>query len=416
MNFYFDECLNAMNFNMFSKAKFLIFTSVLIFLCPGLFSQKPTVIVISLDGFRWDYPDKTHLPVFDSLQRVGVRAESLKPAFPSLTFPNHYTMATGLYPDHHGIVANKFYDPETDRHYRIGDRTAVEDAGFYGGEPIWVTAEKQGVTTASYYWVGSEAPIKGIHPTYWKKYAEKVPFQARVDTVIQWLKLPEGKRPGLVMFYYHEPDGTGHQHGPDSKDLLNVIKVLDHELGFFLRKLKSLPCGDQINLIVSSDHGMQPTGNDHVITLTDYIETSWFDQIEGSNPVFLFDINDRYEDKAISKLRNIPHTAAYRHGEVPSRLNYGNNPRTLDMILVADSGWTIRHHPEYPVSKGAHGYDPDNKNMHAIFFAAGPAFKEGFRCGSFENVDLYPLIAHLLGIVPASMDGQFDRVIEILKD
>lgn len=380
------------------------------------FSQKRApVIVISFDGFRWDYPDKVHLPVFDSLARVGIRAGSLKPAFPSLTFPNHYTMATGLYPDHHGIVANKFYDPESDRHYRISDRNAVEDASYYGGEPIWVTAELQKIRTASFYWVGSEAPIKGIHPSLWKRYNEKVPFRERVDTVIAWLLKPADQRPELVMFYYHEPDGTGHHSGPDSRETLLEIQKLDRELGSFIRKLKSLPQGENINLIVTSDHGMQPTGPDKVITLSDFIETSWFDQIEGSNPVFLFDFDEKNKDKAIAALRKIPHTRAYRHGEVPEHLHYGNNPRTLDMILVADSGWTIRHQPEYPVSKGAHGYDPGNKNMHAIFFAAGPAFKEGYLCSSFENVDLYPLIAHLLGIVPAPVDGQLDRVREMLK-
>ena len=220
-------------------------------------AQKPCVVMISLDGFRSDYPEMVHLATFDSLAKVGVRAQSLKPAFPSITFPNHYTMATGLYSDHHGIVANSFYDPTSARHYSISDRSAVEDAAFYGGEPVWVTAEKQGVRTASFFWVGSEAPIRGRYPTYWKKYDQKVPFSARVDTVISWLSLPVDKRPQLVMMYYHEPDASGHRYGPESKEMKECLVDLDHPAGVGEEDVRGRDRGDRhvaVNFAARVEH------------------------------------------------------------------------------------------------------------------------------------------------------------------
>ena len=213
--------------------------------------EKPCVIMISFDGFRWDYPDMIKLPTFDSIAGTGVKASSLKPSFPSITFPNHYTMATGLYPDHHGIVANSFYDPVSKKHYSIGNRKAVEDGSFYGGEPIWVTAEKQGIRTASFFWVGSEAPIMDIQPSFWKKYDEKTPFIQRVDTIMAWLSLPEEQRPRLILFYYHEPDATGHHSGPESEEIKTVLTDLDLKLQYFIRKLKTLPGFQNINLIIT---------------------------------------------------------------------------------------------------------------------------------------------------------------------
>jgi predicted AlkP superfamily pyrophosphatase or phosphodiesterase len=336
--------------------------------------QKPYVLMISLDGFRWDYPGMVLLPTLDSLARTGVKATSLKPAFPSITFPNHYSMATGLYPDHHGIVSNSFYDSATKKQYAVGNRKAVEDGTFYGGEPIWVTAEKQGVISASFFWVGSEAPIQGIHPTYWKRYDEKISMAARGDSVVAWLSLPGEKRPHLVLLYYHEPDAVGHHAGPESADVRETIVSLDKALGDLFRKINELPIASQINVIVTSDHGMQPTSMEQSVLLTDYIQPDWFERIEG----------------------------------------YGTNPRTLDFVLLADSGWTIRKNALQKVGKGAHGYDPDNRNMHAIFYASGPAFKKGYVSKGFNNVDLYPLLTSLLRLVPAPVDGTIDHVSDLI--
>jgi len=252
----------------------LLITFFLFALYSSPYAQRPTpyVVMLSMDGFRWDYPDKCPTPNLDRIAETGVKARSLQPAFPSKTFANHYTMATGLYPDHHGIVDNSFYDPATGKHYSISNRQAVEDPSFYGGEPIWVTAEKNGITAASFFWVGSEAPVNGIQPTYWKRYDHDVPFEQRIDSVIYWLNLPEEMRPHLITWYMDEPDGIGHGEGPYSEKTFRMVAYLDSLLGVFLDKIEALPIASQVNIIVTSDHGMGPVSPDRCIILKEYID------------------------------------------------------------------------------------------------------------------------------------------------
>jgi len=199
--------------------------------------EKPYLIMLSLDGFRWDYPANARTPVLDSLQKAGVIAESLKPSFPTKTFPNHYTIATGLYPDDHGLVNNSFYAPDLDKFYRISNREAVENGAFYGGEPIWVTAEKQNVNAATFFWVGSEAKIDGVRPEYWYRYDKSVPFKDRVDSVKNWLSLPEDKRPHLILWYYYQPDHIGHVAGPYSRETIAMVEKLDSLLGYYFTRI-----------------------------------------------------------------------------------------------------------------------------------------------------------------------------------
>ncbi len=221
--------------------------------------QQPYLIVVSMDGFRWDYTDSVPTPNFDRLAQKGVHATSMQVSFPSKTFPNHYTLATGLTPDHHGIVNNNFYAPDLDEHYSLGKRSAVEDGRFYGGEPIWNTAKKNGIKTASFFWVGSEANIQGMRPDYWKRYNGKIPFKQRVDTVMHWLNLPAKQRPHLIMWYAHEPDHTGHATGPHSPQTDSVVMLMDELLGYFMDRLAQQPMADSVNVIITSDHGMALT-------------------------------------------------------------------------------------------------------------------------------------------------------------
>jgi len=369
-----------------------------------------------MDGFRWDYPDHCPTPNLDRIAAQGVKARSLQPSFPSKTFANHYTMVTGLYPDHHGIVENSFYDPSTGRHYSISNRQAVEDASFYGGEPIWVTAEKNGIISASFFWVGSEAPVKGIRPTYWKSYDHEFPFEQRIDTVIYWLNLPEERRPHLITWYMDEPDGIGHGEGPGGEGTLQMVTYLDSLLGVFLDKIEALPIANQVNIIVTSDHGMGPTSPERCVILKDYIDLSWFDEMEGYTPNLTFKVKNEFADTAWKALSTIPHMKVWKHGEVPDSLHYGMNPRTLDFILVADSAWQYSLTGKIPGSAGAHGYNPYNTDMHAIFYAKGPEFKVGYQHPTFENINLYPLICHILKIAPAPVDGDIENVRKMLKN
>lgn len=378
--------------------------------------NTPYVIVLSMDAFRWDYPDMYNTPTLDSIALLGVKAVSLKPCFPSKTFPNHYSMATGLYPDHHGIVQNSFYDPELNKHYSIGDRDAVYNPEFYGGEPIWVTAEKQGIISASYFWVGSETPHDGILPSYWKKYDHNFPFEQRIDSVISWLQLPEEKRPHLIMWYMNEPDDVGHYAGPNSTKTATKIQYLDSLIGVFIKKINQLPIANEINLIFTADHGMSNISDKRNIVLNDYIPEEWVNEVEGSNPSYNIDIKTEYEVEAFAILSNVEHLKIWKHGELPERLHYGTNPRTLDFTLVSDSSWSVHWKRRNFTYKGAHGFDNDNKDMHAIFYGIGPAFKVNHTHPSFSNINLYSIFANILMLDPAKTDGDLKNVIEMLKD
>lgn len=380
-------------------------------------AEEPYVIMLSMDGWRWDYAGRVPTPNLDRIAAQGVQAEYVKPAFPTKTFPNHYSMATGLYPDNHGIVNNNFYCPELDMTYRLGDRESVENGIFYGGEPIWVTAEKQGITAASYFWVGSEAPVQGMQPTYWKRYNNRDPFGDRIDTVMAWLSLPIEKRPRLITFYFNEPDSKGHRHGPDAPEIDAMVMQLDSLMGVLLEKLAQLPIAGQINLIITSDHGMTELSTERHVDLSRHVRREWFERTHGGNPLFSLQPLEDKKEYVYQILKSVPNISVWKAGEVPGRLHYGHNPRTLDLIVLADSTWSVGWGPPRGsyATGGGHGWDNAQKDMHTIFYAMGPAFKQNHRHPPIEVVDLYPLIAHILNLQPARVDGKLERTRDMLK-
>jgi alkaline phosphatase D len=393
---------------------------VYILICPIIsFAQcnePETTVVLSLDGFRWDYPQKTSTPTLDLIAKEGVKAVALIPSFPSKTFPNHYTIATGLYPDHHGLVNNSFFDQEMNKSYAIVNKEARFNPDFYSGEPIWITAQNQGVKTASFYWVGSDVAIQGKHPDYWKMYDGSIPFLHRIDTIIKWLQMPEAQRPRLIMAYYHEPDAVGHEYGPDDARTLELVSGLDSLTGILYQRIKSLPNGDCINFIVVSDHGMGEISSERNIAIRDFIPENWPVRIEGGNPNFNIYAEDGWGDSAYLALKKSNHLQVWKPSEVPEHLNYGSNPKVGDIIVVADSAWSITlKNPKKQFTGGTHGYDIRNTDIHAIFYASGPAFKLNYIHPSFQNIHIYPLLARLLGINPAKTDGDLLQVIDMLK-
>jgi len=409
-------------FQSFKKSGFTFLLALLLlgagFGCTNEQKQtdmEPYLVVLSMDGFRWDYTDKVSTPNFDKIARQGVKAESMIPSFPTKTFPNHYTLATGLYPDHHGIVLNGFFDPVENRYYKVSNRDAVEDGSFYGGEPIWVTADKQGVKAASLFWVGSEAEIDGIRPSIWKTYQHSMPYENRIDTVISWLQLPEHKRPHLIMWYFDEPDSEGHHSGPDGLKTFETIARLDSLLGVFIEKLEKLPIANQVNFIVISDHGMGPTSDDRVAMLNEYISEEWIEEIQGNNPIWTIKARNGFKTKIEEELSKIEHISAWPSNEVPERLHYGKNPRTLDFVVVADSAWSLFYDRKGSYFGGTHGYDNRNKDMHTIFFGTGPVFRVNYTQPTFPNVSLYPLMCEILRLEAAPNDGSLKDVEGMLK-
>ena len=395
---------------------FLTLSIAFIFSCQNISEpKKPYVVILSLDGFRWDYPAYMNTPVLDSLQKAGVKALSLKASYPTKTFPNHYSIATGLYPDNHGLVANKFFAPDLNKLYKISDRNAVTDGSFYGGEPIWVTAEKQGLTTATLFWVGASAEIKGIRPSTWYLYDESIPFDSRIDSISKWLQRPEDTRPQLIMWYLHEPDYTGHYFGPYGDSTRLVVEQIDNQLGRYFHEMRKLPYFDQINFIITSDHGMAETSEERIVLIDNYIDTADIIYMDGSNPNFNLKVRPGKLEKVYKQLKNTPHIHTWKKDSLPNRLHYGTNARIHDINIVAYPGWSIGTTWKPQTSKGTHGYDNAFKDMHAIFYAAGPAFKEGFSHPTFENINIYPLVAEILGLTPAKTDGNLDNVRTMLK-
>jgi len=375
------------------------------------------VLLISMDGFRYDYLDKANTPNFDKLVNTGVSAKALIPVFTSKTFPNHYSIATGMYAENHGLIANTFFANDLNKQYSIRDRNAVENGAFYGGEPIWVTAESQNVISASYFWVGSEAVIKGQQPTYWKKYNQKVSFESRIDSVISWYSKPVQSRPRLILLYFHEPDWTGHEYGPNSNETISQIENMDNVFGNLITKISKLSIYNNLNIIIVSDHGMTDVKPDRTIDLSLVTDLSNM-RVNGSGPtVFISSESKKQLKQTYKQLKNIDNADVYWKQNIPKRFHYRNHVRIPDLLVLANEGWSLMplgHGSSTP--KGSHGYDNQLDNMKAIFMAKGPSFKKGYRRDEFENIHIYPLITHILGIKSyPNIDGDLEQVKDLLS-
>jgi predicted AlkP superfamily pyrophosphatase or phosphodiesterase len=374
---------------------------------------EPTVILISFDGWRWDYHSRAAAPNLQRLIARGVRAESLVPSFPPKTFPNHYTIVTGLYPGHHGIVANAIFDSATGRSFANNKVEEVRDPMWWGGEPIWVTAERAGQPSASMFWVGSEAPIRGTLPRYWKAYDEDYPPTERVDQVLEWLDLPAADRPRFIALYFSDVDDAGHAQGPDSEEVREAVARADGYLGRLLGGLGQRGLTERVNIVVVSDHGMAAVSTDRVIVLDDYISLDDV-TISDINPtVGVFPKPGKDEAVFQALVKAHPRLRVYRRSETPEEWHYRDHPRIPPIVGVADEGWQIIRRTtlvsilerRISAARGQHGYDPSLKSMHGVFVAAGPAFKQGATVPAFENIHIYNLFARVLGVTPAANDG-----------
>ncbi|HWR74617.1 MAG TPA: ectonucleotide pyrophosphatase/phosphodiesterase [Bacteroidales bacterium] len=386
--------------------------------CSSVRSEReaPYVVMVSLDAFRWDYDSIYGTPVLDDIADKGVMAVRLIPSFPTKTFPNHYSIATGLYPDHHGIVNNSFYAPDLDLVYRIGDRAMVSNGAFYSGEPIWITTRKAGLKTASFYWVGSEAPVMGIQPDFWKPFDEEVTFSDRVDTVLAWLSLPERKRPHLVTLYFEEPDAVSHVYGPLSPETAMVVKSLDSLIGTLRTGISKLPHAKKVNLIVLSDHGIAEIDTSRYNYIYDTLPQEMVKRIYGGSPVWAVEPVEGMTDSVMYYL-NIQHgMKAYRREDLPAHLHYGTHPRIPAVVLIADPGWVAGVRPKPSgYNRGDHGYDWKFRDMHSIFYAEGPAFRKGLAVDTLYNVDVYNIISEILNLTPAPNDGNRERISPLLR-
>ena len=376
-------------------------------------NEKPYVVLVSLDGFRWDYNKYFETPNLDELAKNGVKAKSMKPSYPTKTFPNHYSIVTGLYPDHHGIVNNSFYDPTTKKKFSLGS-SAKTDASFYGGNPIWNVAEEQGVKTASFYWPGSDTGEKS--PSIYKTYDASVPYTVRIETVLQWLALPEQERPHLITLYFDEPDHTGHTFGPLSQQNRIMVQKMDSIIGVLSKKIDALAIGKRVNLIVVADHGMTEISDNKKIVVLDYLKPNWLEQADVINPIMSIRTTAEAKDSVSKALSQVPNIRFWKSEAIPKRLHLGSNKRNLDYVIEAKKGYSLVKNSNQKIMGGTHGYDNKIKDMHAIFYAKGPNFKINKKVSTFQNVSVYNLIAHILGLKIEATDGQFSEVKRMLDE
>lgn len=382
---------------------------------------KPYLVLVSIDGFRWDYPDLGLTPTLSRIAREGVRAERLLPVFPTLTFPNHYSLVTGLYPARHGIVANEF--PLGDgTWYRLSDRASVKNGSLYGGEPLWVTAERQGMVAASFFWVGSEADIAGVRPSHWRRYSKEIKGTARVDQVLAWLAEPTVTRPHFYTLYFEDVDDYDHWYGPGSTEGNEAIRRVDRYLARLLQGIERLPHGNEVNIVVVSDHGLgryrQPV---QPLLLDAIIDLEGITAVDGGSYCFLYlDAPDPARAALIRDRINArwEHGRAWLKHEAPETWRVDGNVRFADVILVADAGHAVIsiEARRNKINAGDHGWRPQDPEMHGIFLAWGPAFKAGVRTGPVRNVDVQPMLLRVLELeAPGASDGDPDALNSILR-
>jgi predicted AlkP superfamily pyrophosphatase or phosphodiesterase len=380
----------------------------------GAWPIEPTVILISIDGFRWDYLDRYDAPELTRLAANGIRAEGLIPVFPTKTFPNHYSIVTGLYPQNHGIISNTMYDPDMDEGFSLRDRDAMENPRWWEGEPVWVTAENQGVKTATYFWPGSDVAIHGTRPTYWHPYDGRVPNEDRVDQVLAWLDEPIENRPRFITLYFSEVDSRGHRYGPDAPETAEAVARADALIGRLVDGLESRALFQHVNLVITSDHGMVETSPERVIFVDDYLNLADVHVVDWS-PVLMIRPLHIEADSAFAALSEAhPHLRVYRREDVPTRLHFSDHPRITDIVALADEGWSISSRAfEGDPNRfrgGAHGYDNRYQSMQGLFIAHGPAFRSGLVVAPFESVHIYPILVRILGLEPPPHDANIGKV------
>jgi predicted AlkP superfamily pyrophosphatase or phosphodiesterase len=380
--------------------------------------NKPYVILISADGFRADFNELYDAKNLNALAKTGVHAKFMTPSYPSVTFPNHYSIVTGLYPAHHGLVDNSYIDVPTGAMYSMGNKKMVAEGKWYGGTPIWVLAEQQKMISASFYWVASEADIQGIKPTYHYVYNEKIDIATRIKAIKNWLSLPEAQRPHLITFYFPQVDHDAHEYGPNDPHVGNAVQFVDSSINALQKELASLSL--PINYIFVSDHGMAKVDNVKTLPLPKAIDTAYFTVPWGDTQLHLYSKDKSKIETTYQALKLDTSVTVYKLDETPAYWHYTSKDdrynRLGDLIVIP-------HFPKvFNLSKrkttlGKHGFDNHLVEMRASFTAWGPAFKNGMTIDGFENVNVFPLVAHILGLQydEKSIDGKFEVLRPILK-
>jgi predicted AlkP superfamily pyrophosphatase or phosphodiesterase len=367
----------------------------------------PRVVVLSWDGIRFDYIERAPTPALDRMRREGVEAERLVPVFPSSTFPSHVSLATGAFPDRHGIVGNVFRDPERGI-FRYSD-----EADWLEAEPIWVAAERQGLRTATFFWVGSDTDWHGVGATYRRTpFDEAVPESEKVDQILAWLDLPEEEAPSLILSWWHGCDGVGHKWGPEDRRVAEQLERQDRELARLFDGLDQRSAWSDTTLMLVSDHGMVEA--DRAIDLKSVLAKGGVEAavVNGGGMAHIYLQRYSERSRALEILGDLPAVRAYAAELLPLRLRAYHPSRTGHIVVLAEPphlfekrrrGWDRFKVGTWRFLRGptgAHGFDPELPEMGAVFLALGRGVPAGERIGPQRAVDVAPTVARLLGIDP----------------
>eukprot|EP00667_Euglena_gracilis_P010836 EG_transcript_11046 len=372
----------------------------------------PSVLLISADGFRWDYLNEVDTPNILSMRATGVWATEMVNAFVTKTFPNHWTLVTGVYEETHGIVGNGMFDPETNSSFNFSTCGSWWDAV----EPLWATLERSGRPSASYAWPGSNCPIHGVLPRDVVPFAQSAAFSQRVDTVLGWLRRDCATRPALVTLYFQEPDSTGHTYGPNSSEVRSAVRDIDRLVGRLLAEIAAGGLGLEVNVVLTSDHGMAETSPDRVVYLEDFVPSDWYTAVN-QGPIAALWPRDGVAVEAVylAIAGRLPNATVYRKQDLPERWHYRHHPRVMPIIVVADEGWLVLQTRGAWIGKGNHGYDNRLRSMHPLFLASGPAFQVGRQVPTFRNVDVYPLLCEVLRAPCHAHNGSLEVAWSMLR-
>ncbi len=380
--------------------------------------QKPLVLLISIDGFKPAYLDRGLTPTLNRLAKQGVTSKGLIPAFPSVTFPNHYTLVTGLTPDHHGIVNNRMLDPDIPGQvFHYSHPKVMQNPEWWeAATPIWVTAKQHGKITSMMYWPGTQTAIHGIQPDDWLPYQHSMPSLQRTKQLVQWLERPSHERADFATLYFSEVDSMGHDYGPNSAELNNALVNVDQSIAFLMRKLHALGLTAVTSMVIVSDHGMSTVQDNHVINLKalvkGYPETEivWADAFAG------IQARPEHIEPILAKLNKQRHLSCWEKFRIPKRFKFGTNRRIPPIFCLAEQGWFLTEEDKSSPVLGMHGYDPALQDMHGLFIASGNRIQQqSAPIDHFDNVDVYPLLAELLGIRALPNDGD-DHLLSLLQD
>lgn len=381
-----------------------------------------TTILVSFDGFRWDFTDRGITPNLQKLIDRGVKAHSFQPCFPSKTFPNHLSIVTGMYPENHGIIFNDIQDEFSEKNYTLSNRDEVKDSRWYQGEAFWETAERQGVICASYFWPGSELKLDHRRPTYFEDYEHERDYTERINGVLKWMDLPDSSRPGFITLYFDATDTYGHEYGPDSPENNKAIARLDSMLGKLTSGLADRKLLDKTNLVILSDHGMTNISEEKIINVSEMLKDYNF-KVNNTGPVMAVKPDSSNFFQVYQTLKeNEKNYKVYTKENMPEHFHFNKHPFIYPIIIVADIGYSLIDDKSIKEwldmdTKGNHGYDNHHLDMHGIFIAAGPDFKENYKCGTIKNINVYPLLCEIFKVYPRqNIDGKLNEIDFILKN